>query len=89
MARELRIGEYVVKRFSKLASVQELILAAFQEQGWPRRIDDPLPPKPGCDAKRHLLDTIRNMNLRRTRPGIRFHGDGTGRGIRWTLEEED
>ncbi len=40
--RVLMIHGLVVKRFRTPASSQELILATFQEDGWPLRIDDPL-----------------------------------------------
>ena len=42
--RELRLGDLVVKTFKQPAPNQEIILAAFEEEKWPVRIDDPLPP---------------------------------------------
>ena len=39
--QELRVGGLVVKQFKVPAPNQEMILAAFQEEGWPPRIDDP------------------------------------------------
>ena len=42
--QELRLGDAVVKQFKVPAANQERILAAFEEDGWPVRIDDPLPP---------------------------------------------
>jgi hypothetical protein len=45
--RELRWGDRLVKRFAVPALLQEVILAAFEEDGWPPRIDDPLPPTAG------------------------------------------
>ncbi len=44
--QELRVGRVVVKRFKAPAANQETILAAFDEEGWPPRIDDPLSPCP-------------------------------------------
>src|SRR5687767_8848755 len=41
---ELRVGEELVKKFRRPADIQQAILIAFAEQGWPPRIDDPLPP---------------------------------------------
>ena len=38
--RTLYCGEWVVKRMKHLAPSQEPILAAFEEEGWRRRIDD-------------------------------------------------
>ena len=49
--RELLFRNQVVKRFRLEAPNQERILIAFQEEAWPVRIDDPLPPRAGIDAK--------------------------------------
>ncbi|OAI54591.1 hypothetical protein AYO44_03355 [Planctomycetaceae bacterium SCGC AG-212-F19] len=89
MARELYVGGLVVKRFKQPAASQETILAAFQEDGWPFRIDDPLPPLPHRDAKRHLHDTINNLNRHQLHPLIRFLGDGKGEGICWELRTSE
>jgi hypothetical protein len=81
----LRVGEVVVKQFKVPAANQERILAAFEEDGWPIRIDDPLPPAVEQDPKRRLHDTINSLNRNQKRPLIRFIGDGSGQGIRWQL----
>jgi len=81
--RELRLGDQLVKRFRVPALNQELILSAFQEDDWPAKLDDPLPPLPGLDSKRRLHDAIKSLNRRQIRPLLRFHGDGSGRGIHW------
>ena len=83
--RELRFGEVLVKRFKQPASNQELILGAFQEEGWPPLIDDPLPPAAGQDGKRRLHSTIANLNRRQENPLIHFHGGGNGKSICWRL----
>ena len=62
-----------------------MILAAFEEEGWPPRIDDPLPPKPDQDPKRRLHDTINSLNRNQQHLLIQFFGDGSGQGIRWNL----
>ena len=77
----------IVKRFKWQAVNQELVLGAFQEDGWPAVIDDPLPPKPEQDSKRRLHDTIKALNRNQLHKAIRFHGNGTGEGIRWSLVE--
>ena len=41
--RVLLLGGKVVKRFCHASANQELVLVSFQELGWPRRMDDPLP----------------------------------------------
>ena len=81
--RELRLGDLVVKRFATQALCQEMICAAFEEESWPFRIDDPLPPIDGLEPKRRLHDTINKLNGHQIHPVIRFRGDGTGRGISW------
>ena len=50
--RELRLRGQIVKRFKVPSPIQESILAAFQEEGWPSAIDDPLPPHPEQDQRR-------------------------------------
>jgi hypothetical protein len=64
---------------------QEVVLHAFQEEDWPRRIDDPIPPSPEQDRKRRLNETIKGLNRHQVAPLIRFHGDGTGEGLYWDL----
>lgn len=83
--QELRVGSYVVKQFKVPALNQERILAAFEEEGWPVRIDDPLPPQQEQDPKRRLHDTINSLNRKQKHRLMRFMGDGTGQGIRWCL----
>jgi hypothetical protein len=83
--RQLYVGKELVKRFRVPAGNQEMILAAFQEQGWPAHIDDPLPPKADADPKERLHGAIRRLNGRQLRRLLRFRGDGTGMGVRWEL----
>jgi len=80
--KELRLRGELVKRFKVPAGNQELLLVAFEEQGWPAYIDDPLPPA-AIDAKRRLHDTIKRLNGRHERSRLRFVGSGDGRGVRW------
>lgn len=81
--QELRLGEFVVKQFKVPAPNQEMVIAVFQEEGWPPRIDDPLPPRSDLDPKRRLHDTINSLNRNQKTPLIRFLGDGSGQGVRW------
>jgi hypothetical protein len=83
--QELRLAGVVVKQFKVPALNQEIILAAFEEEGWPVRIDDPLPPRPKQDPKRRLHDTINSLNRNQKQRLLRFLGDGSGQGVRWTL----
>ena len=81
--QELRFCERLVKVFRLPSPNQETVLAAFEEEGWPCRIDDPLPPVPDLDPKRRLHDTIKSLNRNQRSPLVRFLGDGTGQGVRW------
>jgi hypothetical protein len=79
------LGERIVKEFKLPALNQETVLTAFQEEGWPPCIDDPLPPAAGIDPKRRLHDTIKNLNRNQKHYLVRFMGNGTGQGVRWEL----
>jgi hypothetical protein len=81
--QQLRVGRTVVKEFKVPAANQQAVLAAFQEEKWAPRIDDPLPPSPNQDPKRRLHSTINCLNRNQKRPLIRFLGDGSGEGVRW------
>ena len=87
--RELRVNGKTVKRFIQKAPNQETILAAFDEEAWPHRIDDPLSPQPEQDPKRRLSDTIKCLNRKQQIKLIHFRGDGTGEGIMWELVDGD
>jgi hypothetical protein len=81
--KELRCGESVIKRFRWAAVNQETILMAYEEEGWPIRIDDPLPQKLNHDPKSRLHDTIKCLNRNHEKRLIHFSGDGTGEGVLW------
>jgi len=86
---EFYVGTKLVKEFKLPSANQETILTAFQEEGWPKRIDDPLPPGHGVDPRRRLHDTIRGLNRNQKVKMIRFMADGTGEGIRWKLRADE
>jgi hypothetical protein len=79
----LKYGGKVVKGFHQKSSNQVLVLAAFQELGWPHHMDDPLVPVKGIDPKHRLRFTIWRLNNHQENRLIKFLGDGTGQGIRW------
>jgi hypothetical protein len=83
--RVLSFGGRVVKRFLVPASNQETILSAFQEEGWPEHIDDPLPGNHGIDPKARLNDAIYRLNRKQLKLMIRFHTNGNGNGIHWSV----
>ncbi len=80
---EFRMGNLIVKRFNLSSPNQEMILMAFQEEGWPPRVDDPLPPDQDCDPKQRLRDTIESLNRHQRRPVVQFKSDTTGHGVLW------
>jgi hypothetical protein len=85
--RELRYNGKLVKRFRVPASNQIAILDAFQEDGWPEFIDDPIPPERGIDPKHRLNVTIKSLNRNQVDPLIRFHGNGNGLQVYWEAVE--
>jgi len=82
--RRLTFGGQLIKDFKQNSPNQVAILRAFQEEGWPPKIYDPLPPIPGIVSTRRLSDTILALNKsHKINDVLRFHGDGTGQGITW------
>jgi hypothetical protein len=81
-ALEIRYQGNVIRRFGRKSRPKNIIhvLDVFQEEHWPSHIDDPLPGGPN---KKRLRKTVANLNkgLR----VIKFHVDGTGEGITWSL----
>jgi hypothetical protein len=86
--RVLRLGDQVVKHFKVPSPSQEAILQAFEEEGWPAAIHDPLPPQPGQDSKRRLRATLQSLNGNQKNGLVWFRGDGTGERVLWELREE-
>jgi hypothetical protein len=81
--RVLTFAGRVVKEFRQPSRAQELLLITFQEQSWEPRIDDPLPPAPGVDAKKRLSATVYRLNRHQKNRLITFGCDGTGTGVTW------
>jgi hypothetical protein len=80
---ELRVGAAIVKHFKQPAPNQQLVLQAFEEEGWPPRIDDPLPPEPDQDAKQRLHSTINNLNRSHKTILMQFCGRGDAQSFGW------
>ena len=79
----LSLGGLIVKQFTEPALNQETVLTAFEESGWPEQIDDPIPPHGEPTPKARLRSTIWHLNRRQKNKLLKFHGDGTGEGVRW------
>jgi hypothetical protein len=88
LRRELCLNGQVVKRFRVPARNQESILGAFEEESWPDHIDDPLPVSSDIDPRTRLHDVINRLNRCHTNRSLRFHGNGSGTGVRWRLSPE-
>ncbi len=82
--RRLMYQGKLVKHFRCPAQNQETILSAFQEEDWPQRISDPIPPSKETESKQRLHDAIRSLNRNQTNSLVKFRGDGTGEGILWS-----
>jgi hypothetical protein len=81
--RELSFGNQVVKRFRVPAVNQARILSAFEEEGWPPSILDPLPQSPNIDVKSRLHSAIRRLNDCQQQHLIIFFGNGNGDAVCW------
>jgi hypothetical protein len=73
----------VIKRFDKPAENQRAILRAFERQGWPDWIADPLERDAHMDERQRLADAVYHLNLRQEHNLIRFRRDGRGMGVIW------
>jgi hypothetical protein len=85
---ELRVGANLIHCFAPQAKNEILTLAAFQLQGWPRWINDPLgnPPEPGFE--KHLHNTVHALNAACKWRFLRFFCDGPRRRIGWEPREK-
>jgi hypothetical protein len=81
--RQLWYGERLVKWYRVPAESQETILAAFEEDGWPPRIDDPLSPVDDQDPQERLHEAIKGLNRGQFQRLLVFRRDGTGEGVTW------
>lgn len=81
--RELTYRGEVIRRISGLERAKNVvaILDCFELDSWPPRIDDPLPYQ--ADPVR-LAAAVKSLNTGLT--AIRFHKDGTGKGVAWREE---
>ena len=82
----LRYNGEVIRKFRQLKKSANVvaILDAFQEAGWPNRIDMPTQLRGGSAPDERLRDSVKSLNSSLT--GIRFFSDGTGTGIEWRVE---
>jgi hypothetical protein len=81
--RQLWYGDQLVKWYRQPADSQQTILAAFEEEGWPPRIDDPLPKVHGIMPRDRLHDTLKRLNRDQLATLLLFRRDGSGEGVEW------
>ncbi len=79
---------HLVKQFKLPSPNQVAVLSAFEEEGWPPKIYDPLVRNNEVDPKRRLQDTIKALNRSQRTRLIQFQGDGSGEGVLWEAIEE-
>jgi hypothetical protein len=81
----LRVDEIAVTELLAKSRNQLAILAAFEAQGWPRRIDNPL--ECDCPARRAqaLADAVHGLNRNLRAKVIRFHTAEKGGSARYEL----
>jgi hypothetical protein len=85
--RQLWYGDTLVKWYRVPAASQETILATFQEDGWPPRIDDPLTRVDGQDPQERLHEAVKGLNRGQMQRLLVFRRDGTGEGVTWWTNE--
>ncbi len=79
----------LVKDFHQREAPSQIpLLEAFQEEGWQRHIDDPLPCTKGIDPRDRLHEAVRALNEHQVRCLLVFERDGTGEGITWRPRHE-
>ena len=71
-SRQLTVDGFVVKTFQVPSSNQELILTAFEEEGWVAQIDNPLPPRKNVNCRTRLNQTLYRLNRSLVPPLIHF-----------------
>ena len=81
-ARELRYRGKVVRVVKRPKQAYNIvtILRAFQEAGWPPRIDDPHGRKPSDETRRR---DVSNLNAGLDTTVMKFACDGNGTGFLW------
>lgn len=81
--RELRFRGKALKQWHRSAPRSECLLAAFEAEGWPESIPNPLPPPVNGRRKTQLNSALRNLN--RDLPLIHFCSEQYGTRVSWRL----
>lgn len=88
-AREFWLGDWLIKRLRRSSENQELVLAVFEEPGWPRHIDDPLPPKPFHIHAERVEETCKRLNRCQIHSLLYFHASPSREIIMWKVREAE
>jgi len=80
--RELWLRGRRIYKFSRPAPDLELLLSVFEEDHWAQRVLNPF-GGPAHQAHESLHNAVTRLNRRIKQ--IRFHLDGTGKGVLWQL----
>ncbi len=83
VCKRLWYADQLVKQFKLPSANQETVLMAFEEEGWPQRVDDPLPQQPNQNPHVRLGNTIKALNRNQKHKLLQFRGDGSGEGVLW------
>jgi hypothetical protein len=74
---ELCYQGQLARKIRRIARNPIIVLDAFQEDGWPAHIDNPLPPNA------NISEVVRTLNQRLKL--LRFASDGASSGFNWRL----
>jgi hypothetical protein len=82
-SRELWFAGTVVRYFRRGARNQERLLDAFQGQGWPEQVADPLPRHPRLKAAGQLRDAVKHLNAGLAGMPLRFRVSADAGTVFW------
>ncbi len=83
-ARTLYLDGAEIRKYKLAAANQFPILDSFQELGWPKTIDDPIPPKTKVDPVKRVNSTVTALNEGIT-GGLKFSSANAGKGFSWSI----
>ncbi len=85
---QLKLNGKTIRKVRAIGENVVQLLDVFEREKWPRKIEDPLPSAEGQqnDAQR-LSDTVKSLNKNLLM--IKFHMDGTGRGVCWEFADRE
>ena len=84
-SRTLSFDNREVRKYIHNAKNVIMVLNVFEEEGWPKQIDDPLPHADTCHKKK-LRDTVYSLN--KSQGLIRFSADNAGEAVCWNFTSE-